>query len=100
MTPEHEDVLNPSHKRWKVTAPLKNILLNIPKYLYTSIVSLVGASPEISTVTKVSFQTDLLQALLRNQLLQSQKYNGYQENATRVISRFSRDELTQEHRKP
>lgn len=85
---------------WKVTAPLKNILLNIPKYLYTSIVSLVGASPEISTVTKVSFQTDLSQALLRNQLRQSQKSNGYQENATRVISRFSRDELTQEHRKP
>lgn len=60
MTPEREDVLNPSYKRWKVTAPLKNILLTIPKYLYTSIVSLVGTSPEISTVTKVSFQTDFI----------------------------------------
>lgn len=37
---------------WKVTIPLKNILLNILKLLYTYIVSLISTLPEVSTVIK------------------------------------------------
>ena len=100
--PEHQCILVPQYKEMKVPGKLqchlKNILLSILKYPYIYIVSLIDTLPEISTVRKISLQQEGWH-WSDTDFSYPRSVIDIQGVLSRVMSKFSPDEITTEQRK-